>query len=212
MTRYQSFWLCQSSQRKGKLTLYFQTKSIFTFFRRSKLSASFFEFKVNVSISGDFMYSVPLLRKSNSSSSSTNILCEGIKALVKRIHIMRNLLAFSEISYGNANFRVIQPFRIVVAVSFVIQQHIIAFQIIMRHIMRMQQRNRLQNISENRHVRRQVITPIAFLFDTPIFQRRWVFLHHNDVVMVSYSVVVHISNARVESEALQTGDFRENIM
>lgn len=96
-----------------------------------------------------------------------------------------------------------------------VNQNIVAFQIVVSHVVRVDRPQGFQNLVENRYVEAQVLPEHldgAALLAPPVAEGASVLFHYDVVGLPVDSVVVKICDAFLESELFQTSDLCEYVM
>jgi len=97
-------------------------------------------------------------------------------------------------------------------VTIEIEEDVVALDVIMSDIVRVDGHETLEELLVNREVQGEVLIQALGLILPPLPQRAIVALHH-DVVRVSvHSVVVEIRDAGLQAKFLQAGDLREDVV
>ena len=93
-----------------------------------------------------------------------------------------------------------------------VNEDVIALDIVMGHVVRLNDLKSLENFTVNGQVLTQVVHNVRLLAKTPLTQRPRVLLHHDIVARLIDSIVEEVGDAWFEAELLQAGDLREDVV
>lgn len=93
-----------------------------------------------------------------------------------------------------------------------VDKYIIALDVVVRHVVRVNSDETLQDLLENREVKRHVLMHLFLLLEAPVSEAARVPLHHDVVAAVIHTVIVQVCDTRFKTELLKTRDLSKDVV
>jgi hypothetical protein len=103
-------------------------------------------------------------------------------------------------------------FVLVLVVEFKVYQNIVAFDVVVSYIVRVDDLEASKNLFIDRQVQRKVLCNRRLLLKSPIFYGSCILFHDDVVAAVVYTIVVKIRDTWFKPKLLKAGDLSEDVM